>query len=58
MALTFDATVKAVSDKQITGTASTTVKYSDFGISVPDVPSVTGLGDTVKLALEFTANAG
>jgi polyisoprenoid-binding protein YceI len=54
----FDATVKAVSDKQITGTASTTVKYSDFGISVPDVPSVTGLGDMVKLALDFTANAG
>lgn len=56
--VTFDATVKAVSDKQITGTASTTVKYSDFGISVPDVPSVTGLGDTVKLALDFTANVG
>lgn len=56
--VTFDATVKAVSDKQITGTASTTVKYSDFGISVPDVPSVTGLGDTVKLALDFMANAG
>ncbi len=56
--VTFDATVTAVSDKQITGTASTTVKYSDFGISVPDVPSVTGLGDTVKLALDFTANAG
>jgi polyisoprenoid-binding protein YceI len=56
--VTFDATVKVVSDKQITGTASTTVKYSDFGISVPDVPSVTGLGDTVKLELEFTANAG
>jgi polyisoprenoid-binding protein YceI len=56
--VTFDATVKAVSDEQITGTASTTVKYSDFGISVPDVPSVTGLGDTVKLALDFTANAG
>jgi polyisoprenoid-binding protein YceI len=54
----FDATVKAVSDKQITGTASTTVKYSDFGISVPDAPSVTGLGDMVKLALDFTANAG
>lgn len=56
--VTFDATVKVVSDKQITGTASTTVKYSDFNISVPDVPSVTGLGDTVKLALDFTANAG
>ena len=56
--VTFDATVNAVSDKQIAGTASTTVKYSDFGISVPDVPSVTGLGDTVKLALDFAANAG
>jgi len=55
--VTFDATVKAVSEKQITGQAQTTVKYSDFNISVPDVPSVTGLGDTVKLAIDFTANA-
>lgn len=56
--VTFDATVKVVSDKQITGTAQTTVKYSDFNISVPDLPSVTGLGDTVTLAIDFTANAG
>ncbi|HEY1391302.1 MAG TPA: YceI family protein [Ktedonobacterales bacterium] len=56
--VTFDVKVNVVSEKQITGTASTTVKYSDYGISVPDVPSVTGLGDTVKLALDFTANAG
>jgi polyisoprenoid-binding protein YceI len=56
--VTFDAKVTVVSEKQITGTASTTVKYSDFGISIPDVPSVTSVGDTVKLALEFTANAG
>ena len=55
---TFDATVKVVSEKQITGQAQTTVKYSDFNISVPDVPSVTGLGDTVKLAIDFTATAG
>ena len=57
-AATFDATVKVVSEKQITGQAQTTVKYSDFNIAVPDVPSVTGLGDTVKLAIDFTANAG
>jgi predicted RNase H-like HicB family nuclease len=50
--------VTVVSEKQITGTASTSVKYSDFGISIPDVPSVTSVGDTVKLALGFTANAG
>ena len=56
--VTFDATVKAVSEQQITGKAQTTVKYSDFNISVPDVPSVTGLGDTVTLAIDFTANAG
>ena len=56
--VTFDVTVKVVSDKQITGKARTTVKYSDFNISVPDVPSVTGLGDTVTLAIDFTANAG
>lgn len=55
---TFNATVKVVSEKQITGQAQTTVKYSDFNISVPDVPSVTGLGDTAKLAIDFTANAG
>jgi len=56
--VTFDAKVTVVSEKQITGTASTSVKYSDFGISIPDVPSVTSVGDTVKLALGFTANAG
>ncbi len=55
--VTFDAKVTVVSDKQITGTASTTVKYSDFGISIPDVPSVSSVGDSVKLALDFTANA-
>jgi polyisoprenoid-binding protein YceI len=55
--VTFDAQVTLASAKQLTGQAETTVKYSDFNIAVPDVPSVTGLGDTVKLALTFTANA-
>lgn len=54
---TFDAQVTLASAKQLTGQAETTVKYRDFNITVPDVPSVTGLGDTVKLALTFTANA-
>jgi polyisoprenoid-binding protein YceI len=55
---TFDAKVTLVSDRQLTGQAQTTVKYSDYGITVPDVPSVTGLGDTVTLAITFTANVG
>lgn len=54
---TFDAQVTLASAKQLTGQVETTLKYSDFNIAVPDVPSVTGLGDTVKLALTFTANA-
>lgn len=55
--VTFDAQVTLASAKQLTGQVETTVKYSDFNIAVPDVPSVTGLGDTGKLALTFTANA-
>ena len=56
--VTFTAKVTLVSDKQLTGQAQTTVKYSDYNITVPDVPSVTGLGDTVTLTITFTANAG
>lgn len=39
----------------LTGLAQATVRYADFGVAIPDVPSVTGVGDTVKLTLSFTA---
>jgi polyisoprenoid-binding protein YceI len=55
--VTFDAQVTVASATQLTGQAQITVKYSDFNIAVPDLPSVTGLSDTVTLALNFTANA-
>ncbi len=55
--VTFDAKVTLVSAHQLTGQAQMTVKYSDFNIAIPDVPSVTGVGDTVILALTFTASA-
>lgn len=54
--VTFDATATLQSDNTLKGDATTTIKYADFSIHVPDVPSVTGLGDTVKLDLNFTAN--
>jgi polyisoprenoid-binding protein YceI len=54
---TFDAQVKVVSAKQLTGQAQTTVKFSDFNISIPNVPSVSNVGESVKLAIAFTANA-
>jgi polyisoprenoid-binding protein YceI len=55
--VTFDAQVKEVSAKQLTGQAQTTVKYSDFNISIPNVPSVSSVGESVKLAITFIANA-
>jgi polyisoprenoid-binding protein YceI len=55
--VTFDAQVKEVSAKQLTGQARTTIYYSDFNISIPNVPSVSSVGERVKLAITFTANA-
>ncbi len=55
--VTFDVQVQAVSDTQITGQALGMVLYKDFGISIPEVPSVTGVEDQVRLEIDFVANA-
>lgn len=55
---TFAATVTLQSATQLTGTAQTTVKYEDFNLTIPSVPSVTGVSDAVVLAINLTANAG
>lgn len=54
---TFAAQVTLHSAKQLTGQATTTVNYQDYNITIPNVPSVTGVGNTVQLALNFTAAA-
>jgi polyisoprenoid-binding protein YceI len=55
--VTFTAQVTEQSTTSLTGQAQVTVRYADFGIAIPSVPSVTGLGDTVVLALSFTAKS-
>lgn len=55
--VTFDAKVTLTSDTGLTGQAQTTVKYKDFNLAIPNVPSVTGVSDDVLLALTFTAKA-
>jgi polyisoprenoid-binding protein YceI len=55
---TFNATVTPTVDGKLQGTAATTIKYADWGISIPQVPSVTGVSDTVKLEIDFVATAG
>ncbi|HEX6818695.1 MAG TPA: YceI family protein [Ktedonobacterales bacterium] len=56
-AVTFDAQVTPQSATQISGAATTTVRYEDFNLAIPNVPSVTDVSDDVKLALTFTAHA-
>jgi polyisoprenoid-binding protein YceI len=54
---TFAAQVTAQSATVLTGQAQTTVRYEDFNLAIPNVPSVTGVSDNVTLAITFTARA-
>jgi polyisoprenoid-binding protein YceI len=54
---TFDVTLTVKSASQVTGTATTVVRYADFGMSIPNVPQVSDVSDNVTLSLAFTANA-
>lgn len=53
--VTFDATVTPVSASELRGTASSTIRYGDWNINIPDVPFVAGVGDQVRLELNFVA---
>ncbi len=56
--VTFDVTVTPASESEISGVGVATVNYPDFGLAIPDVPSVTGVEDEVRLEIEFRAVAG
>jgi polyisoprenoid-binding protein YceI len=55
--VTFNATVIPVSASEIDGTANTTVRFADWGISIPSVPFVAGVSDTAQLQLTFVATS-
>ncbi|HEX9038794.1 MAG TPA: YceI family protein [Ktedonobacterales bacterium] len=55
--VTFDVTLTLVSAKQVTGKATTTVRYEDFNMAIPNVPNVSDVSSNVTLALDFTASA-
>ena len=52
---TFQVQLTPQSQTVLVGTAQTTVKYEDFNLAIPSVPTVTGVTDAVVLALSFTA---
>ncbi|MCY3781333.1 MAG: YceI family protein [Chloroflexi bacterium] len=56
--VTFKASVTLDSETQISGSASVNLLHADFGLVIPDVPSVANITDDVDLRLEFVARAG
>ena len=54
--VTFTTTVTMDSETAISGVATATVLYADWGINIPDVPSVSNITDEVILAIDFVAN--
>lgn len=55
--VTFNVTVTVESEDRISGTASTSVLYPDFGINIEAPPNVGGIEDNVILEIDFVALA-
>ena len=55
--VTFNVSVTIESEERMTGFASVTILYADFGINIQTPPSVSGVEDTVILEIDFVALA-
>ncbi len=55
--VTFDVTASLKSQDQLIGTTQLTLHRSDFSLSIPSVPFVANVGETVALNLGFVAYA-
>jgi polyisoprenoid-binding protein YceI len=53
--VTFDVTVTPISETRLEGSATTTIQYADFNLSIPDSPQVDTVEDSVNLHLDFVA---
>lgn len=53
--VTFNASVTTESEERISGFASTTILYEDYGINIEAPPNVSGIEDTVILEIIFVA---
>ena len=54
----FSAEVTLDNETQISGSASAHLLHADFGLVIPDVPSVANVTDDVELRFDFVARAG
>jgi polyisoprenoid-binding protein YceI len=55
--VTFDVTATAADESRLEGTATTSIAYADYGISIPQVRQVASVADQVRLELDFVAQA-
>ena len=55
--VTFDTQATLTSDTELTGLATTTLKYADFDVRIPFATAVQAVSEDVTLELEFTAKA-
>lgn len=53
----FDVEATVVSENRVEGRAQAVIRYADWGVSIPEVPAVTGVADEVTLVLNFVAEA-
>ena len=53
--VTFDAEVEVDSGDRVEVTGAATVLRSDFGLTIPDVPSVSDVADEVLLVIKLVA---
>jgi len=53
----FEVTATGESATRLTGTATATVKRSDFNLTIPTVPNVANVGEEVTLEINFVAEA-
>jgi len=52
---TFDVTLTPTAENRLEGKASSTIKFADWGVTIPQVPAVAGVSDNVALQLDFVA---
>ncbi len=54
---TFDVTVSSVTEDRLEGKATTTIRYANWDISIPQVPFVASVSDEVRLELDLVATS-
>ena len=56
--LSFNASITLESEQRLSGTAHTSLRHADLGLTIPDVPSVSNVSEEVRLEIDFAAVAG